>query len=274
MPFLPKQMSRLLKRPALSLLIKIVLAIAAVVWLYGNMRGVSLTDGWMFQEAKRGPVIGDLGGVPVFIPEPYAHLVEYNGDPQFMESRKGPIPERTYQSKLRSFYFEIRFPDMAPLPPQTEADKRAHSIFNTTWIRVGVGSGEHGAKAGFLERYLADINAPGSIWPPYVDVPKKIHGLTSLTPKLADTSGRGEGRPTLLDEDVFYHRNEEGNIDTYITCSNASHAAAPCTQTFSLEPYMRETDVGVSYRRGLLPEWSMIQSSVIQVILNFRIKPN
>ncbi|MEW9898971.1 hypothetical protein ABWL39_10110 [Chitinivorax sp. PXF-14] len=271
MSFLPKQVSHLFKRPAISLLIKIALAITVTVWLYSNLRGVSLTDGWMFHEAKRGPVIGDLGGVPVSIPEPYAHFVEYNGDPQFMEPRNGPIPERTYQSKLRSFGFEIRFPDMAPLTPQTEADKRAHSIFNTTWIRVRVGSGEHGAKAGYLERYLATIKAPDTYRPPYIDVPEKIYGLTSLTPKLANTSGGQNDMPDELYEDVFYHLNKDGQIDTFIKCSNVRHAAAPCTQTFSLEPYMHEATVNVSYRRGLLNEWMLIQSSVTNVISQFSI---
>ena len=48
----------------------------------------------------------------VRIPRHYAEYVEYDGDPGFGEKRKGPVPERTFESKLSSFGMDVRFPDM------------------------------------------------------------------------------------------------------------------------------------------------------------------
>nr|CUV42086.1 conserved exported protein of unknown function [Ralstonia solanacearum] len=66
---------------------------------------------WMIQEERRtDPAVGHLGGIPVSIPRPYAHFLEYDGDPGFTEPRKGPRPERTFESGIRSFGFEVHYP--------------------------------------------------------------------------------------------------------------------------------------------------------------------
>ncbi|MHA3082347.1 hypothetical protein ACX1NX_04050 [Acinetobacter sp. ANC 5383] len=54
--------------------------------------------------------IGDVGGIPVNLPNHIVHLVEYDGDPSWGEKRVGNIPERTYQSKFNSFYFHNSSP--------------------------------------------------------------------------------------------------------------------------------------------------------------------
>ena len=116
--------------------------------------------------AKQEFVIGDLGGVPVRIPHYFANYVEYDGDPGFGEKRKGTVPERTYQSKLASFGFKVRFPDMAGLSsPEMWKDYEKYSDYNwkdyydpiksiTPWIRVGFRSGEIYPGDGFLDRYV------------------------------------------------------------------------------------------------------------------------
>jgi hypothetical protein len=69
-------------------------------------------------------VIGDLGGMPVKIPAHAAHWVQYDGDESW-KPRKGPVPVRTYQSKLASFGMDARYPDMATLSsPELEKDKK------------------------------------------------------------------------------------------------------------------------------------------------------
>ena len=85
------------------LIILILLGISAWFFIDGNKRAkLSFRDSWVFKENQTGSIIGELGGVPVSIPKPYAHFVEYENDPHFLKPRKGEPPKRTYQSKLRS----------------------------------------------------------------------------------------------------------------------------------------------------------------------------
>jgi hypothetical protein len=80
-------------------------------------------------------VVGDLGGVSVTIPSHFANFVAYEGDPGWGEKRKGPQPERSHQSKLISFGYYTRFPDMAGESSRDLIkDKRGYSIYTSPWI--------------------------------------------------------------------------------------------------------------------------------------------
>ncbi len=101
----------------------LLLAWTAVVVYVKSRSYRQIEDSWILKENRFGLVIGDLGGMPVSIPHHFAHFVEYEGDPRFLEPRKGTPPMRGYQSKLRSFGFEVRFPDMMPLTDETRQEK-------------------------------------------------------------------------------------------------------------------------------------------------------
>jgi hypothetical protein len=233
-----------------------------------------LSDSWVLKENRNGPVIGDLGGVPVSIPRPYANLVEYDGDPHFMEKRKEPAPKRTHQSKLASFGFEVRFPDMAPVTDETAAEKRKENIHTTMWMLVEINS--HSAYGGagdfLLDRKASAVMAHNAHPYVYKPLPDKVHGLTGFAPIGPDESKRLQqaGGADMNDVNIYFHRNEAGQVDTYIDCSNMAHAAAGCRQVFNLQPQMR-IRVTVSYRRDLLPHWQEIQNSVSKAILGFRV---
>ena len=55
--------------------------------------------------------IGDLGGTPFDLPKSLVHLVEYNGDPAWGKKREGSKPTRSYDSKINSFGFDVRYTD-------------------------------------------------------------------------------------------------------------------------------------------------------------------
>ena len=98
--------------------------------------------------------VGDLGGVPVTIPRHFANYVEYEGDPSWGEKRQGPKPERTHKSKLVSFGYYTRFPDMAgESSPELIKDKRSYSSSKTPWIRVGLRAGNIYPGDEFLDRW-------------------------------------------------------------------------------------------------------------------------
>lgn len=217
-------------------------------------------------------VVGDLGGMPVTIPRHFANYVEYDGDPGFGEKRQGPRPQRTHQSKLRSFGFDVRYPDMAGLSSKDMyADKKSHSIYNTPWVSVGITTGAHYPGHGALDRQAYyQLDRPDPRYPRhiYTRLPEKEHGLIVYGQIGVNPDTQQPYREEKGSHDVFIYRREDGRITTYIRCSNVDHAAAPCKLTFSLEPDVNAL-VDISFRRTLLPEWRGLQESIRQLILSF-----
>ncbi len=216
-----------------------------------------------------GFVVGDLGGMPVKIPRHLATSVEYNADPGWGESRNGRPPPRTLDSKLRSFGFDVRVPDMAGLSDGSlEADKRKHSIYNTMWIRVGLNTGENYPGDGSLDRRAKAMNYPEAKFQ-LEALPDSQDGLTVYSPSGTDPTTQKPNREHPDAKDLFVHRDASGHVDAYIKCSNRPHEAAPCTHDFSLGPNVKAV-VYVGYRRGLLPQWQQIQTSLTELILSFK----
>ena len=217
-------------------------------------------------------VVGHLGGVPVSIPKEFANFVEYDGDPGFLEKRNGLIPRRTFESGIRSFGFEIRYPDMAPENEQNWKEKRKESIYTTTWMSVGVLSNSHyqdRSKTRFAELARAWLKN-ASIFYRYEEQPEKVYGLTTYIPVNADLLRRENGTNSLSDRNIYIHYVTDNDVDAYIDCSNRKHEAAQCNHSFGLEPTLK-VSVKVSYRKGLLPYWQEIQGGITKVLLGFRV---
>lgn len=261
------------------------ICLLTLAWLFFSASprtGLSIANSLVLKEKQASLVIGHLGGSPVTIPQAYAHFVEYDGDPHFMEPRKSPPPERTFQSGISSFGFEIRFPDMAVASNKPEAEVQKADIHTTMWMRVGVLSNSTYGSSGddAFERAVNMIplseTAPDFKLTKYYfqRIPGKTYGLDGLTPVGADESRRAIGQrgADMRDKNIYFHRGTDGNVDTYIECSNMTHLAARCEQKFNLRPAIR-AHVSVDYRKELLPQWKQIQDSVSTVILGFRSNP-
>jgi hypothetical protein len=228
----------------------------------GNYRKWSKTD-----------AIGHLGGVPVMIPKEFANFLEYDDDPGFLEKRKGEIPKRTFESGIRSFGFEVRYPDMAPVNDQTWRDKRKENIYTTMWMSVGVRSNSRyqDRSPARMARILVSVWLENSsLFYRYEEQPSQIYGLTAFVPVNADVSRRSAENHNSNDENIYIHRLDKDHVDAYISCSNNNLESVTCQQRFSLEPVLKAS-VDVRYRKGLLPKWREIQNSVTQVLLNFRV---
>lgn len=217
--------------------------------------------------------VGDLGGVPVTIPRHFANYVEYEGDPSWGEKRQGPKPERTHQSKLVSFGYHTRFPDMAgESNPESMKDKRSYSPANTPWISVGLNTGQDYPGDGFLDRWThATVETPNVIlkYENYEQLPTSEHGLTVYAAAGIDPKTNKPYREHTDAKDVFVSRDKSGRVNATIRCSNRHVPAPPCTHDFSLEPDMH-AKVYLSYRRSQLPQWREIQAAVKQQILGFK----
>lgn len=244
------------------------------------------------RDAKVEFVVGDLGGVPVRIPHYFANYVEYDGDPGFGEKRQGPAPKRTYQSKLASFGFEVRFPDMAGRSsPEMWKDYEKYRDYNwkdyydpiksiTPWIGVGFDAGSRFPGYGYLDRYVnatlafnAEREGYAALsYRNYAKLPKTEHGLTVYAPPGTDPKTNKPYRQDDDAKDLFVHKDKSGKVDTYIECSNRNlnnFKFSPCTQYISMEPRMR-AGIYISYTRHYLPHWQQIQRNVSELVWSFK----
>ncbi len=256
-----------------------VLPIVVVLFFVAKKAGIPQPDSFQPSEMRAAQysskeVIGDLGGVPVKIPKHFANYVEYDGDPGFGEKRQVDKPVRTYQSKIFSFGFDVRYPDMVgESTPQLREERRKRNIFTTTWISVGISSSSRYYGNESLDRLArATVDTPNEIlkYRNYEKLPDEQYGLTVYAASGVDPKTNKPYRQDDDAKDVFIYRNANGNVITYIDCSNRQIESARCEQTVSLEPFMK-AEADIHYRRGLLSEWQKIQESVTQLIYSFKV---
>ena len=223
---------------------------------------------------KNAEVISaDLGGVQVNIPTHFAENIEYDGDPGWSKKISHEQPKRGKKSKIRSFGFDILYPAMTGKDSHENwMSYMRQESGNSAWIGVGINSSENYSGPNSIDRMsknkLKRMLDPDSPYPleRYEKLPQHQHGLEVY-------AVRGEPyREHPNAEDVFLWRLPNGNVETYISCSNIKISTAPCRQRFSLEPYMH-SDVYISYRRSMLHNWKEIQEKVRSIITNFSHNP-
>ena len=252
-------------------MLKILLINTALVGLTGCFDQSSDT-----KQIHSTVTIGDLGGVPVNLPNHIVGLVEYDGDPSWGEKRVGDIPERTYQSKINSFGFDIRYTDGQLLDKNNEnlrkEYKEKYLQSDNPWISVGINSGKRYYGKGSIHRLgEAEIHPQTKDSPvhTYAKLADKQYGLEVYAPPGVDPKTNTPWRENQYAKDVFIQRNKNGEVVVFIKCSNRQVRRPPCTQYFDLEPNMH-LDVYAVYSRWDLEHWQQIQSQITQAILNFR----
>jgi hypothetical protein len=258
-----------------------VLLLGAAAWWVAKPQYIVMPFSTFFQPPEMAmaqysskDVVGDLGGVPVTIPKHFAEYVEYDGDPGFGEKRLDPAPVRTHESKLRSFGFEVRYPDMVGLStPELRQEKRKASIYKTMWISVGITTGEHYPGDGFLDRFTnSTLNLKSKIidYEDYEKLPDIQFGLEVYSPKGIDVKTGIAHRNHDDARDMYVSRDESGKVQAVIVCSNRPVKSVRCKHRISLDPRW-DAAVDIHYRRQLLSEWKKIQESVIKVVERFEV---
>ena len=220
--------------------------------------------------------VGDLGGVPVDLPKNLVHLVEYDGDPAWGKKREGAKPTRSYDSKINSFGFDMRYTDHTIFDESSKEIKRAYdeekNLPNSPWISVSVTSGDRYYGAGDIHRMGDGALNPSKEAGPvheYENLDNDQYGLEAYAPPGIDPKTDSPYRENRYAEDVFIQRDETGQITTYIKCSNRDVPRPPCSHRFNLEPQMA-LDLAVQYSRHNLADWQQIEQVVRQQVLNFR----
>lgn len=248
----------------------------ALLFLWQFVSGVAnLGGGTAMVMSQYNPkeVIGDLGGMKVSIPRHVAEYVEYDGDPGWSGKRKGPEAVRTYDSRLMSFGFRVRFPDMATLSnKEMWTDYKAGIPPTTQWLKVGVTTGSIYPGDGFMDRWTrTTLERPDARYGNnrYEKLPKNEFELTTFVVPGVDPKTGKPYREHDEAEQVFVDRDASGQVLTHIECSHRGFQ--PCTQTWSMEYEEVHAEVYVSYTRPMLKNWREIQKKVTQFMLDFRV---
>nr|WP_289057547.1 hypothetical protein [uncultured Psychrobacter sp.] len=219
--------------------------------------------------------IGDLGGVPVDLPKNLVHLVEYDGDPAWGKKREGPKPTRSYDSKINSLGFYIRYTDNTIFDESNKEIKRVYdaekNLPDSPWISVNVSSGDRYHGAGAVHRIGYGTISANDVNPVYryAKLDNEQYGLEIYAQPGIDPKTNKPWREDRDAEDVFIQRDKTGQIITYIKCSNRDVPSPPCSHKFDLEPQMG-LYVNVQYSRHNLAYWQQIEQVVRQQVLDFR----
>ena len=100
-----------------------------------------------------------------------------------MEKKGWSAPERTFQSRLRGFGFEVRYPDMVSVEMKTPGEKDIHT---TMWMRMIISTGEdYGADHSLDNHRNTRINSDLPFFSKhlnYVPLHEKTYGLIGYTP--------------------------------------------------------------------------------------------
>jgi hypothetical protein len=226
-------------------------------------------------QTYNGYRVGNLGGMPVNIKANLIQpIVEYDGDPSVWTGEPRNRVARTYESKINSFGFEMRYTDGAMMTwREREADiKNNYPLYNHPWVDVVISSGESYPRSGdgFLDRVTKRMTGENN-YQGYEKLPQKEYGLEVYAWSGIDPKTKLPRRQNRDAKDLFIYRNVQGKVLAYITCSNVVLASVSCIHTFSMEEAHLKIKVSVLYnRRFLLPEWRKIQEKVSEVILSFR----
>lgn len=272
---------RCLWRWLLYLLIGLAIPVCYVIWKYqatkNELFGFQPPEMALAQYTPKD-VIGDLGGMKVRIPRHCAEYVEYDGDPGWGEKRKGFHPERTFDSKLRSFGIDFRLTDMKCKENTELKDDNRRSFLNkdSPWISISINAGDiYPSLGAYANDGLAkELWGKSEYWfanyerAPLMDVAGLevyvVAGTDPRTGKLA--------RESDSTNDIYIHK-AASHVDTYISCGRTSvpGGVATCNMHFGLEPKAK-VRLATAFAPNLLPKWRSIRSSASELIYGFEVK--
>ena len=210
----------------------------------------------------------------VSIPWYMAELIEYEGDPgwDLDKWKTFKFPQRTFDSKITSFGFKIRFPDGAV--PSTDAllldsIEQNKNIYKTMWMSVGINSGNIFYQNGLndIAKHVQnpDLRSP---FDNYERLLKNEYGLKVYALKGVNPMTNQPYRKDSNAKDIFLYQDKNKNIQTIISCYNYNsvHTVAPCEHRFTLLEKKINAEIYVIYRRDMLINWREIELMVKQKI--------
>lgn len=217
---------------------------------------------------------GVLGGISVVLPYDLVMLVEYDDDPPFGERPKTKVTRREADSAIRSFMILLEFPGMTRWVDAVGADERDRLARR---ISVSVTSGKHYSGAGDLDRKARVVLDPESYpgdywWNNYREDTVPVHGLTRYSLIGEDPETGEPASESSLGKSIYLKKNVDGQVETYIRCSNPAYRDGPftCRMEFSLLPEFN-AGVDVGFDGSMLSDWYEIKNAALCLIARFKV---
>lgn len=229
--------------------------------------------------------IGNLGGVPVHLPQGVDYL-EYSDSPGWdPEAIKNYNPDvRTYNSVIESFGFEFRNKDLAIY------DRRDNQLYKERnfdydyfngdgWVDVSISSGK--SYGNVKEALTATFNSRTDgtyLQPPYpvyiwhyerLEKEDKYGLETYANPGVNPKSNR-PWREDMHANDLFIVKDENNLVKTYIECSTLSVRYPPCSHDIRFPDHMK-IRLRINYSRKNLKHWQEYENNAIKIINSFKI---
>lgn len=246
-------------------LIAALTSMALIAWRFAaTPSGLSLQDTWQAHGTTVEVATGRLGNTPVRIPAAFAKLLEYDDDPGLFEARQ-KAPVRTSQSPIRSFGFDILYPEMLGVTPATQARRQQATIETTMWLHVSLLAGSRYQGDDFLQLKAADL-LDASLW----KFPLKAQ--TGSAYALSTYTSEGGDPQDFRHQTIHVHRDEHGQVDAYIECQDTPRPSASCT-LYSTLPTPMKASLRIQFRRALLPQWQPMRQAVMTHIQAFSQAP-
>lgn len=270
-----------LRRWVLCCVIGIVIATLFILWKLIDRRGEFAASKYFeasIVQASEKDVFGNLGGMKVRIPKYYAQYVEYDGDPGYGENPKKSIPDRTLNSKLRSFGINMRFPDMKGLETiELKENYQSHRLKpENPWIDISINAGSIYPTMGenASNELAKKLWEKSEYWfANYERAPQMdIAALEAYVVAGTDPRTGKPARESDSTDDIYIHKTKN-YVDTYISCGRTSvpGGIATCHMHFGLEPKAK-VRIDAGFSPALLPKWHSIQNSVFELIYGFEVR--
>ncbi|PIT21684.1 hypothetical protein BGI36_06060 [Snodgrassella communis] len=232
----------------------------------------------------RYDTIGKLGthsiSIPAGVIDGWARYMGAPGD--FADPKikaKYQRPPKTYDLAIESFGFKYRITDGDVYTSfrQTEEDYR-HD--NETLIPYGkpfpwagvIIYGEYDAAAPLNFNFTVqdDFRISKEVTNiEYIQQPQLLYGLTVYKANNGIDPETGEPwKSDTLTSDRMIHKDQAGNIKTYIDCQFTQHINS-CHHMFYNDDW--HIKVWISYSRTYLPQWQEMEGRVMQILDSWRV---
>ena len=228
---------------------------------------------WM----EKHPIVGNLGGVPVSLPQFVVESVSYDDTPPpfSKEWKTYKRPEkRTYADNLAAFGFSFDFKTNELRNDLVNYDrwKKDFSSKTSTWVDVSVYSGRSAPKE--------DMNKWAKVW-----LPENGYYRSYRYSKTAEEFGLEKYQvPDILDAktqkpirhqhdygDTFLSRDSDGNITSVIKCNNYNkYEMLICNSNFQVAEL--NARISLNFLRHQLKDWQRIQQQAEQHIRSWIVK--
>lgn len=217
-------------------------------------------------------IIGKIGNVPVNLPDSATSSVEYEDSPGFdiNKLRTYKPAKRSYDSAITSFGFDLHYTDGVVMDYQVNQNQfeKERNIPGNDWIHVGVNAGSRAPSDNlYLNRFLETKTTYPLENYRFIKSDENPYGLESyIRHELIDK------RPHVKGDSLYVKRNSEGNVVTYIKCSNNEVPSPPCTHHFmEFDDFV--FDAYISYDRHNLYDWQKIEEAARNHFETFRASP-